>query len=100
MESLPDSETQPTDRLGDLYARHVPATIGFAYLLTGTRVDAEDLVHEAFVRVVGRLRHLRTPDAFDPICSGRWSTSTRRGCAASGSNAATWRARAADRPMP
>jgi RNA polymerase sigma-70 factor (sigma-E family) len=65
MESLPDSETQPADRLGDLYARHAPATIGFAYLLTGSRVDAEDLVHEAFVRVVGRLRHLRTPDAFD-----------------------------------
>jgi hypothetical protein len=65
MDSLPDSETQPADRLGDLYARHVPVTIGFAYLLTGSRVEAEDLVHEAFVRVVGRLRHLRTPDAFD-----------------------------------
>jgi RNA polymerase sigma-70 factor (sigma-E family) len=65
MESPPDSETQPTDRLGDLYARHVPATIGFAYLLTGTRAEAEDLVHDAFVRVVGRLQHLRTPDAFD-----------------------------------
>jgi RNA polymerase sigma-70 factor (sigma-E family) len=65
MERLPDSETQPTDRLGDLYARHVPATIGFAYLLTGSRTEAEDLVHEAFVRVVGRLQHLRTPDAFD-----------------------------------
>jgi RNA polymerase sigma-70 factor (sigma-E family) len=65
MDSMPDSETQPTDRLGDLYARHVPATIGFAYLLTGSRVDAEDLVHEAFVRVVGRLRHLRRPDAFE-----------------------------------
>jgi RNA polymerase sigma-70 factor (sigma-E family) len=65
MERLPDSETQPPDRLGDLYARHVPATIGFAYLLTGSRTEAEDLVHEAFVRVVGRLQHLRTPDAFD-----------------------------------
>ena len=59
------SETQPTDRLADLYARHVPATIGFAYLLTGNQDEAEDLVHEAFVRVVGRLGHLRTPDAFD-----------------------------------
>lgn len=65
VESLPESETQPTDRLGELYARHVPATIGFAYLLTGSRAEAEDLVHEAFVRVVGRLRHLRTHDAFD-----------------------------------
>jgi RNA polymerase sigma-70 factor (sigma-E family) len=65
MESLPESETQLTDRLGDLYARHVPATIGFAYLLTGSRAEAEDLVHEAFVRVVGRLQYLRRPDAFD-----------------------------------
>jgi RNA polymerase sigma-70 factor (sigma-E family) len=65
MESRPGSDTRRTDRLGDLYSRHVPATIGFAYLLTGSRAEAEDLVHEAFVRVVGRLQHLRTPDAFD-----------------------------------
>jgi RNA polymerase sigma-70 factor (sigma-E family) len=65
MKTVPESETQPTDRLGDLYARNVPATIRFAYLLTGSRAEAEELVHEAFVRVVGRLRHLRTPDAFD-----------------------------------
>ena len=65
MEGLSDSETRPIDRLDILYARHVPATIGFAYLLTGNRVEAEDLVHEAFVRVIGRLRHLRSPDAFD-----------------------------------
>ena len=100
MDSLPDSEAEPTDRLGDLYARHAPATIGFAYLLTGSRADAEDLVHEAFVRVVGRLRHLRSPTLSTPICSGRSSTSTRRGCAASGSNAAIWCVRAADRSMP
>jgi RNA polymerase sigma-70 factor (sigma-E family) len=62
---LPESDPQPTDRLDELYARHVPATIGFAYLLTGNRTEAEDLVHEAFLRVVGRLRHLRKLDAFD-----------------------------------
>ncbi|HJU57158.1 MAG TPA: sigma-70 family RNA polymerase sigma factor [Actinomycetota bacterium] len=65
MESTSDAEAQPTDRMSDLYARYVPATIGFAYLLTGNRVEAEDLVHEAFLRVVGRLRHLRSPDSFD-----------------------------------
>jgi RNA polymerase sigma-70 factor (sigma-E family) len=63
--NLLESDAQPADRLADLYARHVPATIGFAFLLTGSRTEAEDLVHEAFVRVVGRLRHLRKPDAFD-----------------------------------
>jgi RNA polymerase sigma-70 factor (sigma-E family) len=55
----------PAGRLEELYARHVPATIGFAYLLTGDHAEAEDLVQEAFIRVVGRLRHLRVPDAFD-----------------------------------
>jgi RNA polymerase sigma-70 factor (sigma-E family) len=60
-----DSETISADRLGELYARHVPATIGFAYLLTGSHAEAEDLAHEAFLKVVGRLRHLRSLDAFD-----------------------------------
>jgi len=64
-EHLIDGEAEPVDRLGELYARHVPETIGFAYLLTGDRSEAEDLVHEAFIKVVGRLRHLRQPEAFD-----------------------------------
>jgi RNA polymerase sigma-70 factor (sigma-E family) len=64
-EKLPGSETGSADRLADLYARHVPPTLGFAYLLTGDRAEAEDLVHDAFLRVVGRLRHLRNTDAFD-----------------------------------
>jgi RNA polymerase sigma-70 factor (sigma-E family) len=65
MGEAPGAETLSADRLGEFYARHVPATIGFAYLLTGNRADAEDLTHEAFLRVAGRLRHLRSPDAFD-----------------------------------
>ncbi len=52
-------------RLAELYARHAPAAGRLAYVLTGDRVEAEDLVQEAFVRVVGRFRHLRVPDAFD-----------------------------------
>ncbi|HYG71776.1 MAG TPA: sigma-70 family RNA polymerase sigma factor, partial [Actinomycetota bacterium] len=54
-----------SDRVADLYARHVPATVGFAYLLTGDRAEAEDLVHEAFIHAIGRLRHIRRPDAFE-----------------------------------
>jgi RNA polymerase sigma-70 factor (sigma-E family) len=65
MEEARDSDTESADRLSELYARLVPPTIRFAYLLTGSRAEAEDLVHEAFLRVVGRLRHLRSPDAFD-----------------------------------
>jgi RNA polymerase sigma-70 factor (sigma-E family) len=50
--------------LGELYVRHAPEGIRFAFLLTGDRALAEDLVQEAFARLVGRLRHLRDPDAF------------------------------------
>ena len=52
-------------RLAGLYVRHGPAAQRLAFLLTGNRVEAEDLVQEAFVRVVGRFGHLRVPDAFE-----------------------------------
>jgi RNA polymerase sigma-70 factor (sigma-E family) len=57
--------TEPTGRLADLYVRHVPAANRLAYLLTGDRGQAEDLVHDAFVRCVGRFGHLRAHEAFD-----------------------------------
>jgi RNA polymerase sigma-70 factor (sigma-E family) len=50
--------------LADLYRRHAPAARSLAYLLTGDRGQAEDLAQEAFVRLAGRFRHLRNPDAF------------------------------------
>ncbi len=50
-----------TDRLDELYVRFAPAGIRLAYLLTGDRALAEDLVQEAFVRFVGRLHYLRDP---------------------------------------
>jgi sigma-70-like protein len=53
-------------RLADAYVRSAPGGIRLAYLLTGDRAIAEDLVQEAFVRFVGRLRFLRDPDAFEP----------------------------------
>jgi RNA polymerase sigma-70 factor (sigma-E family) len=52
-------------RLSELYVRSAPAGFRLAYLLTGDRALAEDLVQEAFLRFVGRLHHLRDPDAFD-----------------------------------
>jgi RNA polymerase sigma-70 factor (sigma-E family) len=51
-------------RLGELYEAHAPDAVRLAYLLTGDRHLAEDLVHEAFVRLFGRFRDLRNPDAF------------------------------------
>lgn len=52
-------------RLEELYVRHAPAALRLAYFLTGDRDLAQDLVQDAFVRVVGRFQHLRVPDAFD-----------------------------------
>jgi RNA polymerase sigma-70 factor (sigma-E family) len=57
--------TEPTGELADLYVRHVPAANRLAFLLTGDRSQAEDLVHDAFVRCVGRFGHLRAYEAFD-----------------------------------
>lgn len=58
-------QTTARGRLGDLYVRHAPSLLRLAYSLTGDRDQAQDLVQDAFVRVAGRFRHLRHPDAFD-----------------------------------
>ncbi len=50
--------------LAELFLRHGPDAVRLAYLLTGDRALAEDLVQEAFAKLVGRLLHLRKPDAF------------------------------------
>ena len=67
-------------RLAELYERHVGRAVGLARVLTGDPQAAEDVAHEAFVRVAGRLAHLRHPDAFDAylrravvnLCHARW----------------------------
>jgi len=51
--------------MAELYTRYVPAGFRLAFLLTGDRQQAEDLVHEAFVRCIGRFSHLRGSGAFD-----------------------------------
>lgn len=55
---------QADGRVAELYRRHAPAAARFAYLLTGDRALAQDLVHEAFVRMIGRFRDLRSPESF------------------------------------
>lgn len=57
--------SEPRADLADLYVRHVPAANRLAFLLTGDRAAAEDLVHDAFVRCVGRFGHLRAHEAFE-----------------------------------
>ena len=58
------TETQD-GRLAELYVRHAGEAIRLAYILTGDRQLAEDLVQDAFVKLAGRLVHLRDPGAFD-----------------------------------
>jgi RNA polymerase sigma-70 factor (sigma-E family) len=52
-------------KLDELYQRHAGAAVRLAYLLLQDRSVAEDIVQDAFVRVAGRLVHLRDPGAFD-----------------------------------
>jgi RNA polymerase sigma-70 factor (sigma-E family) len=58
-------EASHRSRLAEIYVRDAPGGIRLAYLLTGDRALAEDLVHEAFLRFVGRLHFVRDPEAFD-----------------------------------
>lgn len=51
-------------KLEALYASHIDGTVRLAYLMTGSREQAEDLAQEAFVRIAGRFYDLRSEDAF------------------------------------
>jgi RNA polymerase sigma-70 factor (sigma-E family) len=52
-------------RLSDLYRRYADDATRLAYLITGDRALAEDLVQDAFVKLAGRLLHLRDSGGFD-----------------------------------
>src|SRR4026209_485500 len=62
---LSSEMTAEDTRLGGLYVRHASDAVRLAYLLTGDRALAEDLVQNAFVKLAGRLAHLRDPAAFE-----------------------------------
>jgi RNA polymerase sigma-70 factor (sigma-E family) len=64
VERIPEARTE-AGRLGELYLRHADGAIRLAYLLTGDQALAEDLVQDAFVKLAGRLVHLRDLGAFD-----------------------------------
>jgi len=62
---IEQARTTDHGRIGELYLGHADAAVRLAYLLTGDRDVAEDLVQDAFVRLAGRLVHLRDPGAFE-----------------------------------
>jgi len=51
--------------LDELYVRHTPNAVRLAALITGDPDLAQDIAHDAFLRSVGRFRHLRQPEAFE-----------------------------------
>src|SRR4029453_9129697 len=51
--------------LDDLYVRDMPDAVRLAALITGDPDLAQDMPHDAFLRSVGRFRHLRQPEAFE-----------------------------------
>jgi RNA polymerase sigma-70 factor (sigma-E family) len=50
--------------LEELYRAHAEDALRLAYLLTGDRALSEDLVQDAFVKVMGRFHDLRNRDSF------------------------------------
>jgi RNA polymerase sigma-70 factor (sigma-E family) len=52
------------DKLDELYRAYAPDAVRLAYLLTGDARLAEDLAQDAFVRVLGRFRDIRSPESF------------------------------------
>ena len=60
-----DRTAEDRGSLAVLYERHASDAVRLAYLITGDREAARDLAQDAFVRVIGRFRHLRSPDAFE-----------------------------------
>ena len=50
--------------MAELYRLHAASAGRLAYFLLGNREAAEDLVHDAFIKVLGRWGHLRKRDSF------------------------------------
>lgn len=61
----PVGRASSSGRLTSLYLQYATAAKRLAYLLTGDEALAEDLTHDAFIRLASRLVHLRSPEAFD-----------------------------------
>jgi RNA polymerase sigma-70 factor (ECF subfamily) len=55
--------TAETDELREFYRVHQPRLVGVISLLTGSRAEAEDIVQEAFVRLVPRWQKVSRYDA-------------------------------------
>jgi RNA polymerase sigma-70 factor (sigma-E family) len=50
-------------RVAELYAVHGARAVRLAHMLTGDAAGAEDIAHDAFVRLLGRWRSIKDPAA-------------------------------------
>lgn len=64
--ALEGAQVRAQGRLADLYRLHAAGAARLAYLITGDEALAEDLVHDAFIKISGRFADLRDPEAFGP----------------------------------
>ena len=70
-----------TQQLEDLYRKHAPAILRFAWGLSGDRATAEDLVAETFYRLLVKAPRIETRTALAyllAITRNAWLTSKRR----------------------
>jgi len=59
--SKPDQEqVQWLDRMSSAYVSHADSVLRFAYYLTSSRVEAEDILQDSFLRVFAKPRRLQT----------------------------------------
>ena len=56
--------TPEAGKVAALYQQHATGALRLAFLITGDRANAEDLVQDAFEKVIKRLQHVRHPDNF------------------------------------
>jgi RNA polymerase sigma factor (sigma-70 family) len=57
-------DREPSPSFASFYEDSFASMVGLAYLLTGSKPLAEDLVHDAFARVYVRWRRVREPNAY------------------------------------
>jgi RNA polymerase sigma factor (sigma-70 family) len=62
---IPGAVPEAASRMESLYRAHVGWALRLAYLLTGDQQIAEDVVQEAFVKLLARFQDRRHPDRFD-----------------------------------
>lgn len=77
MRLSPEAEKQAQE----FYVAVMPRLVAMLYVLTGSRQDAEDLAHEAFIRLLQRWRRVErydSPEAWIRLVAARLALTRRR----------------------